>query len=249
MVSEIVLSRLVYFVPPMEQKYVIRHRVERTKNKHSRAVFRDGTIVIRLANGLSKNEEKEHINDLLKRMKTHVEEEQEKVLIDPFKKMLDGAEVLTVTLFTGKKYQFILKPGKRTRVVRTLRGWKIYIAPSVRRKSLHRLLWKIISHAEYKRIAELVMHINAQTYGVSLSKIKLQFASTQWGSCSPRGVIMINAALLFVQPSILKYVIVHELAHRKRADHSPQYWEWVEWALPNYKKTRQELQECRLPTL
>lgn len=233
----------------MKQKYSIRHRVERTKNKHSRAIYRDGTIVIRLANGLSKNEEKEHIHDLLERMKEQVEEEQEKILIDPFKKMLDGAETLTVNLSTGKKYQFVLKPGKRTRVVRTLRGWKVYIAPAVRRKALHRLLWKILSQAEYKRIEELVHTVNADTYGVALSKVKLQFASTQWGSCSPRGVIMINTALLFVQPSILKYVIIHELAHRKRADHSPQYWEWVEWALPSYKKTRAELQECRLPTL
>lgn len=233
----------------MKQKYSIRHRVERTKNKHSRAIYRDGTIVIRLANGLSKHEEKEHIQDLLRRMKEHVEEEHEKLMIDPFKKMLDGAESLTVTLFSGKRYQFILKPGKRTRVVRTLRGWKIIISPHVRRKALHRLLWKILSQAEHKRIEELVTNLNEQTYGVSISQVKLQFASTQWGSCSPRGVIMINTALLFVPPSILKYVIIHELAHRKRADHSPQYWEWVEWALPHYNKLREELQECRLPTL
>ena len=60
---------------------------------------------------------------------------------------------------------------------------------------------------------------------------------------------MLNAALLFVKPEVLRYVIIHELAHRKRADHSPQYWSWVEWAMPKYKKAREALYEYRLPTL
>lgn len=233
----------------MARNTPIRHRVERTKNKHSRAVFREGTIVIRLARGLSRNEEQEHVRDLLQSMTRQILEEQQKVIVDPFKKMLDGAEAVTVTLSSGKKYQFTLQPGKRTAVRRTARGFRITIAPGIRRKGLHRILWRILSAAEQKRITELINTINQETYGVHVSQVKLRFAQTQWGSCTPRGVIMINSALLFVPPSILKYVIIHELAHRKRADHSRQYWQWVEWALPHYRRLRKELQEYRLPTL
>ncbi len=231
------------------QKHPIRHRVERTKNKHSRAVFRDDTIVIRLARGLSAVEEEEHVSDLLKRMMKQVEDEHEKTLINPFGKLLDSGESATVTLASGKKYCLTLKPGKKTSIRRTTRGWSISIGPKTRRAGLHRLLWKTIAKEEQGRIEQLVYKLNEETFGVQISEVRLRFASSQWGSCSPRGVIMLNSALLFVTPDVLKYVIIHELAHRKRADHSPSYWAWVEWAMPNYKKVREKLYDYRLPTL
>ncbi|MCA9370563.1 MAG: DUF45 domain-containing protein [Candidatus Peregrinibacteria bacterium] len=231
------------------KKYPIRHRVERTGNKHSRAVFRDDTIVIRLAKGLSADEEKEHISDLLERMTRQVVEEQEKTLIHPFGRLLDSGESTTITLQNGQKYRFSLRPGNKTTIKRTASGWTVTIGPKMRRQGLHRLLWKTLCKQELSRIEKLVRTINTETFGVHISTVKLQFASSQWGSCSPSGVIMLNAALLFVTPDVLRYVIIHELAHRKRADHSAQYWAWVEWALPAYERIRRKLYDYRLPTL
>ena len=230
-------------------KNTIRHRVERTKNKHSRAVFKDDTIIIRLARGLSADEEQEHIDDLLKRMLKQVEDEDEKTLIHPFGRLLDSGESTTITLASGKKYCITLRPGKKTSVRRTTRGWSITIGPTMRRNGLHRLLWRTLAKEELPKIEQLVYKLNEQTFGVQVSGVKLQFASSQWGSCSHKGIIMLNAALLFVRPEILKYVIIHELAHRKRGDHSPQYWAWVEWAMPGYKKAREGLYEYRLPSI
>lgn len=231
----------------MKQK-PLRHRIEKTKNKHSRAILRDGEIIIRLAGGLSNEEEKEHIQDLLERMREQAKDELNKKRIDPFSKLLDSGESSTVTLSNGRKYRFTLKPGKKTSVRRTTRGWTISVGPKLRRKGLHRLLWRALSQAELPYMERLVDNLNDETFGVGISNVKLQFASSQWGSCSPRGVIMINTALLFTEPKVLEYVILHELAHRKRADHSPQYWQWVEWAMPHYKKWRSKLQDYRLPS-
>lgn len=242
------LDACVYSMVPMK-KQPIRHRVERTGNKHSRAVFRDDTIVIRLAKGLTADEEKEHISDLLERMLKQVEDEQEKTLINPFGKLLDSGESTTVTVANGTKYRFTLKPGNKTSIRKTQVGWTVNIGPQMRRSGLHRLLWKTLAAQELPRLERLVREINEETYGVHISTVKLQFASSQWGSCSPAGVIMLNAALLFVKPEVLRYVIIHELAHRKRADHSPQYWAWVEWAMPRYDHARSKLYDYRLPTL
>lgn len=225
----------------------IRHKIEHTRNKHSRAVCRGDTIIIRLAKNLSRTEEQEHIQNLLRRMTHLVLEEREKTVVDPFRHLLNGGQSLTVTLATGKKVHFTLIPGTRTRAVKTMRGWNVEISPQIRRSALHRFLWSLLVRTESARIEELVHSLNRETYRVRVSEVRLGFATTQWGSCSPKGVIMLNAALLFVPPSLLKYVIVHELAHRLQANHSPAYWRTVENAMPNYKKAYETLQNYRLP--
>ena len=227
----------------------IRHRVEYTRNKHSRAVCRGETIVIRLARNLSKTEEQEHIRNLLRRMTHLVLQERSKVSVNPFEHLLNGGQSMTVTLATGKQYQFTLVPGERTRARKTDRGWRVEVSPQVRKRALHRFLWSLIADAELPRIASLVETINDETFRVHVKDVKLRFALTQWGSCSPRGVIMLNAALLFVPPSMLKYVIVHELAHRIVANHSASYWRQVAWAMPTYEKAYKALQGYRLPSL
>ncbi len=227
----------------------IRHRIERTRNKHSRAVCRGDTIIIRLAKNLTKTEEQEHIQNLLRRMTHMVLEERQKVSLDPFRLLLNGAQTQTVTLATGRKIVFTLQPGNTTRARRTSRGWAVEVSPQIRRRALHRFLWSLLSDTELTRIQNLVHKINDDLFGVRIRAVKLRFATTQWGSCSPKGDIMLNTALLFVEPSILKYVIVHELAHRLQANHSPAYWREVEKAMPNYEKSYKALQDYRLPTL
>ena len=227
----------------------LRHRIVHTRNKHSRAVYQDDTIIIRLARGLSKTEERDHIESLLRRMTKQVLDEQQKTIITPFEHILSGEQSGMVTLASGKRYLFTLVPGAKTQAQRTRRGWNIQIGPRTRRQALHRFLWKLLSEAEQKHIESIVHRINDETFGVRIRGVRLKFAATQWGSCSPKGTIMMNTALLFTSPSILKYVIVHELAHRRRGDHSPIYWSWVEWAMPTYEKAREALKEYCLPTL
>ena len=166
------------------KKQIIRHRVERTKNKHSRAVYLDDTIVIRLARGLSENEAEEHVSDLLERMMKQVADEREKILINPFGRLLDSGESSTITLASGQKFCITLRPGKKTSIRRTARGYSVVIGPNMRRKGLHRLLWKTIANQECSRIEEIVNKINAETFGVHISNVKLQFASPMALLCS-----------------------------------------------------------------
>lgn len=227
----------------------LRHRVEYTRNKHSRAVCKGDTIIIRLARNLSKSEEQEHIQSLLRRMTHLVLEEREKKAIDPFRHLLTGGQTLTVSLDAGKRYLFTLHPAMKTRALRTRYGWRIDVSPQVRRARLHRFFWSMLSRAELPRIRSLVHRINEETFNVPVREVRLSFATTQWGSCSPKGVIMLNTALLLLPPRLLRYVIIHELAHRKHPNHSDAYWREVESVLPSYRKPYRELQNYRLPQL
>ena len=230
----------------MAPKRRLRHKVERTRNKHSRAVCRDDTIIIRLAKNLSRAEEQEHIQSLLRRMTHMVLEERQKTSIDPFRHLLNGGQTQTIILASGKRMTFSLVPGARTRAMRTMRGWNITVSPQVRRKALHRFLWSLLAQTEGERMTRLVHQWNDELLGVRVREVKVGYATTQWGSCSARGVIMLNTALLFTEPSLLKYVILHELTHRIHANHSPTYWRELKRVLPNYERASKALQDYRL---
>ncbi len=225
----------------------LRHRVEHTRNKHSRAICKGDTIIIRLAKNLSKAEEQEHIQNLLRRMTQLVLQERRKTVVSPFDHLLNGGQTQTVRLSSGRKLHISLLPGARTRSTRTARGWNVTVSPQIRRRALHRFLWNLIAKAEEERITQLVNDLNSRSYRVRIRSVRLRFATTQWGSCSPRGDIMLNVALLFLPPSLLKYVILHELAHRIHANHSAAYWREVERVLPGYRRAYKALQEYRLP--
>jgi predicted metal-dependent hydrolase len=53
--------------------------------------------------------------------------------------------------------------------------------------------------------------------------------TSRWGSCTPAaGSIRISTAVARFPPWVLDYVLVHELAHLRVADHSPAFWALVE---------------------
>lgn len=230
----------------------IHHRVVQTRNTCSRAVLHEDTIIIRLARNLSREERREHIRSLLRRMMEQVLKEQRKKRIAPFRHLLEGGETLTLQTRTGKTYRFLLTPEQRTRVL-PLRGgqngWTVHIGPHLRQPALHRLLWNLLAQAEVQQVEKIVRALNRKTLRVPIRGVKLTFARSQWGSCSPKGVIMLNTALLFLPRKILHYVIIHELAHRFVHNHSPRYWEVVKRAMPHYRKAYRELQNYRLPAL
>ncbi len=56
------------------------------------------------------------------------------------------------------------------------------------------------------------------------SRITLRDTSSRWGSCSSSGTISFSWRLAFAPYEVMRYVVMHELAHRKHMDHSPEFW-------------------------
>ena len=55
------------------------------------------------------------------------------------------------------------------------------------------------------------------------------------------GRISLNWRLVLMPPAVRDYVLIHELMHLKRLDHSPAYWKLVAAACPAYREARQWL--------
>lgn len=74
-----------------------------------------------------------------------------------------------------------------------------------------------------------------------LSGWALSSARTRWGSCTSQGIIRLNWRLVQAPPSVLDYVIAHELAHLRHMNHSPAFWAEVERLYPGWQPARQWL--------
>ena len=60
--------------------------------------------------------------------------------------------------------------------------------------------------------------------GLRFSRISIKNQRTRWGSCSTVGVISLNAKLLFINPALVRYVLIHELCHTLERNHSSRFW-------------------------
>ena len=63
----------------------------------------------------------------------------------------------------------------------------------------------------------------------------------RWGSCTMRGRVNLHWAAMQLPPSLVDYVLVHELAHLSRPDHGPGFWALVERSMPDYPSRRERL--------
>ena len=78
----------------------------------------------------------------------------------------------------------------------------------------------------------------APVLGVQVPRIRLSNARTRWGTCHPDGRVLLNWRLVQMPPSLIDYVVVHELAHLREPNHSARVWAWVAHVLPDYKERR-----------
>jgi predicted metal-dependent hydrolase len=63
--------------------------------------------------------------------------------------------------------------------------------------------------------------------GPKPSDISIKNQRTRWGSCAGSGRISLNCKLLFLPRALVRYVMVHELAHLLEPNHSNKFWSHV----------------------
>jgi predicted metal-dependent hydrolase len=83
----------------------------------------------------------------------------------------------------------------------------------------------------------------AAEHGLTVSKISVRNQKWRWGSCSRRGHICLNWRLVETPAWVRDYVMLHELMHLRRMDHSRKFWKLVAQACPDYQVARQWLRE------
>ena len=75
------------------------------------------------------------------------------------------------------------------------------------------------------------------------SRILIRNQRSRWGSCAHDGTLRFNWRVMMLDPSLVEYIVVHELAHLTFMDHSANFWGLVVRVLPDAQQRRRRLRE------
>jgi hypothetical protein len=103
----------------------------------------------------------------------------------------------------------------------------------------HALLRWLARKAE-AHLGEMLADVAGQT-GIEYTRMHLRRQRTRWGSCSSTGTISLNVCLMFQAPEVARYLMVHELCHRRHMNHSQRFWQLVESFEPQWRRLDKEL--------
>lgn len=95
--------------------------------------------------------------------------------------------------------------------------------------------------ARARRVLGPLLRQVAADIGIDYARLEIRRQRTRWGSCSRRGIISLNACLLFQRPEVVRYLLVHELCHRVHMNHSQRFWALVARHEPQFRALDREL--------
>lgn len=74
---------------------------------------------------------------------------------------------------------------------------------------------------------------------------KIRNMRSQWGNCRHmQRRITFNLQLARIEHQLVDYIIVHELAHLRHPNHSPQFHAWVQQFIPDERERRRRLHQA-----
>ena len=145
--------------------------------------------------------------------------------------------------YLGKQYQLkVIESTEEIQGVKLLRG-KLQV--TLRKKETNKVKdllaqWYRVRAKEVfaKRITSMI----DQALWVSTTpNLRLLNMQTQWGNCSPTGMLTLNPYLVKAPTQCIDYVILHELCHLAEHNHSERFYYLMSQVMPDWEKRKNYL--------
>jgi predicted metal-dependent hydrolase len=100
-----------------------------------------------------------------------------------------------------------------------------------------------------EHLFEPILEAHAAQMGLVYTAFSTAFYRSRWGACTEKSAVSLNSALLFFDEDVVRYVVIHELAHLVHMNHSQVFWKLVRQFCPNYAMMKAKLRqgEAQLP--
>ena len=83
----------------------------------------------------------------------------------------------------------------------------------------------------------------AENYRYPYNRVFIRNQKTRWGSCSAKNNISLNMKLVMLPDALVDYIILHELVHTRKKNHSKSFWSEVDKLVDNSKQLRSRLRQ------
>ncbi|EKU67446.1 MULTISPECIES: M48 family metallopeptidase [Acinetobacter calcoaceticus/baumannii complex] len=145
--------------------------------------------------------------------------------------------------YLGKQYQLkVIHDDTKPQGVKLLRGKLEVNALDANLESIqsHLKQWyrsraKVIFEVRLQRILEQALWVGDKP------EIRLVTMRTQWGNCSPSGVLTLNPHLVKAPTICIDYVILHELCHLAEHNHSDRFYQLLTQVMPDWETIKERL--------
>ena len=144
-------------------------------------------------------------------------------------------------LYLGRQYRLQIQIGKEESV--RLKGKFIEVTASEKIRAKDLLIDWYLQHARIKFPAIAATLIGKfKKYKVEPSSIVLRNMPTRWGSCTPKGKIILNPELIKAPKGCIEYVIIHELCHLIHHDHTRKFLDLQTKEMKDWEKWKMKLE-------
>jgi predicted metal-dependent hydrolase len=156
----------------------------------------------------------------------------------PARKYINGE----THLYLGRQYRLQIEIGKTESV--KLKG-KFIIVQGIEKSRAKDLLhdW-YMEHARAKFHAIAAPLIDKfKKYKIEPSSIVLRAMPMRWGSCTPKGKIILNPELIKAPKGCIEYVIIHELCHLIHHNHTQKFIDLQNKEMKDWGKWKMKLEK------
>jgi predicted metal-dependent hydrolase len=156
----------------------------------------------------------------------------------------DDAETLPTAVelaAVGSKWTIEYEQGRGCSVFEPADGMlRVRVADPADREQVGAALLGWLGERAGEHLPRLLATLAAQT-GLGFNQVQLRRQRTRWGSCSAKGTISLNVCLMFQRPEVTRYLLIHELCHRRYMNHSAHFWSLVAQHEPHWRTLDGEL--------
>ncbi len=145
-------------------------------------------------------------------------------------------------LYLGRQYRLQIKIGEQESV--KLKGRFVEVTASEKSRVKYLLSNWYLQHAREKfhSVAQPLIE-KFKKYKVVPGSIVLREMPTRWGSCTPKGKIILNPGLIKAPKGCIEYVIIHELCHLIHHDHTQRFIDLQTREMQDWERWKMKLEK------
>lgn len=156
----------------------------------------------------------------------------------PARKFISGE----THLYLGRQYRLQVLSGKTESVKLKGKFLEVVARDKIRAKQLVGEWYLQNARIRFHTIAKPLIE-KFRKHKVKPNSIVLRTMPTRWGSCTPKGKIILNPELVKAPKGCIEYVIIHELCHLVHHDHTQKFLDLQTKEMRDWEKWKMKLEK------